>query len=319
MSEGNHNPFYGPQSSGGDRKPFKIYRLKPWNPSPKNPIAKMNHTPGIILETRTKEGDKWVSDKELRNGPIDAVVLLASPARSLKGSLGRVKCASHDGHVPSPSVDEPLCRKATSSDIVNIISKYKGYDAAKIQAVEQELTLGTGKLQFCGIKTDDGSIPICPFARKNPDTGKAGDCQRQLVLYIYIPLKGETFVAELSGKHIRADEKYTAPIHGLFKYCAAHGVPCYGVKVRLSAVEDGAYYSMGVEILGNIEDGEELQRMEELAHRALERHKKKNQKREESERAATVAAQETASPLQSVMPRPQAAAANPFDDDDIPF
>lgn len=333
--------FVGSFKYSEKRTPMAKISYSVWNPPLAGDVA---DEPGIVMRVNQKVGDKWETSKE-KVPSVNAVILFATPARDFTkiraGAKPEQLCHSHDGQHPSAKIDSPLCRKATASDVVQIISKFKGYDAAKIESVSHELTQGTGQLQMCGLKTANGFINICPYAKKDPVTGAKPGCKEQMYVAGYDLDRSRQFIMELTGKSIRMGETFTAPIHDFFKALRklgpagedgrAKGLPCYAVKVKLAPAKDGRFYYLDVALDSHITEAEELTNMQFMAHDALDRYHKAamrlSKEAFEASRKEKMQAKEGQGPAVPVQPTPEppkVIQASPkkavsFEEDDIPF
>jgi len=267
----------------GERKEFTppLPRYRVNNRNPFNPASNEGFVPGIKMTVVTGTKDARVKQEDTVER-VQAVILYSSHGRKLETGSGasfRTVCQSHDGSVPSVRVDAPLCRQATSNDLVRILSKWKGYDAAKIDAKIKEITDGEGKLTVCGLKSASGGIPLCPFATKNPVTGKKGDCTPHFYVQAYdIKLKRQ-FQMELTGKAMWESKTFVAPIHQFFQFLRSQGkdkvgLPCYAFVVDLTAVSDDKYYYLGVSNWRPISDVNNRNEMKQLAMLAKSNYEK---------------------------------------------
>lgn len=319
MTEVGSSPFNYNSPKPGRVIAFHKYKAR--NRNMKNPSEAF--TPGILMRTSTKEGDKWVSSDETV-ASVNAVILFISPMRKLEGAKGKLVCGSHDGCAPSPNLKDPKCRKASVNDLVQILSKWKGYDEAKIKGTVGLLTNGGATLEMCGLKKKDGDIiPLCPMAMRDKDLGKPASCKPYIMAYCYDLDRKRNFTMELSGGSIRMRDDYLAPFHQFMKRANESGVPYFGYSVRLSSLEDGGFFLLNVD--GDVQlDEETLADMNERALAASERHQKAAtrlsredylaQKKEKEAKAA-----EPPSPPPSI-PKPVIQNDSvSFEDDDIPF
>ena len=312
----------------------KLARYKIWNPNPGNPTAEA--TPGIVMDVpqltgRDSEGKSVYTYTKQIVPHLECVILFASPGRKLatgKGAMHRVVCQSHDSNCPSTRIAEPLCRKVTSEDIANVLVKWKGYDKARIDGVVSELTAGSGKLQFCGLKKNDGdTIPLCQFAKRDPITGQSAACKQQVYVVGYDLNNKREFEMTLTGGSIRHDQKFTSPFYEFFRFLRNQGEivdgqragePNFAYSVTLDSVKDGAYYLLGISNYKPL-DAETRIWMRELAIAARDSYNRMahwvpGQK---------PAAQPTVTPAVVSAPTviatvPEATKAN-WDGDDIPF
>ena len=250
-------------STGKTMKSFTKYpKVKVWNPDPSKPGAE--RTPGLVVSTptmtgRTAEGKEIYTWDKIIVPTVKAVLLYATPARRLatgQGAQHRTVCQSHDGHVPSLRIDKPLCQRATSEDVAAILSQWKGFDKAKLEERIQEVTLGSNKLSFCGLKKSNGdTIPLCPLARKDSITGQQGACRPHIYIKAYDLGNNREFEMELTGSSIRNDARYISPFHEFFKYIRSAGkpvdgrptgLPYYIFEVDLTAQPNNQYFVLGV-------------------------------------------------------------------------
>jgi hypothetical protein len=268
-----------------------VYRV--WNKNPNKPDEPA--TPGIAMITR--EGDK----KLVEIVPtIKAVILYAHNARRFatgSGKTFRVSCESHGmvkeigetkAIVPSVKVDAPLCRNANVKDLVQIMSKWKNMDQAKIDAKIKEVTDESGELMVCGLKTAQGMIALCPFARRNETKDKTGkvlksskpDCEEYIYVQAYDIERKREFKMELVGKAIWNGE-FVAPFHQFFKFLrTAGGVKdgnpvghsCFSYSVVLSPATDGKSFYLNVTDHKAIAQAENRATMKDLAVKAKDKY-----------------------------------------------
>lgn len=315
--------------------PLAEYKI--WNPDPKKPDAP--RTPGIIMSTQLTTGYRpdGSAIKEYKKDlteKVNAVILFASPARKLKVQQGKtILCQSHDNHAPSLRIDQPLCRKSTTEDIVNIISQWKGLDQAKIMSKVQEVTEG-GKLVFCGLQKEDGEvIPLCPFSKKDPITGASAACKQNIFVRAYDIDRKREFTMELTGSSMQNNSKFISPFHEFFRYIRTAGkdrtgLPCYVFNVTLESKVSGAYYLLGVSSPSIEADKEQRHRNRGMAIEAKEAYERAAHRLSKEAYAKSKAAQ-NATPATvevKVVSDPTVVAQDnrpvdetPFDDDDIPF
>lgn len=240
--------------------PLPVYKV--WNQNPKAPdvaidgkLPKANKI--IIINKGKNEEGKTINVSEEVVDKVRAVILFQSSGRELGGGAGknfRTKCQSHDGVRPSLRIDDPYCHKASASDLVKVISKWKGMDTAKIDVKVQELTEGSEQLQFCGLKTKDGVIGLCPFSRKNDDLLWPGGCKQHVYVRAYDIERKREFEMKLTGRSIDNNAKYTAPFYEFFKFLRTNfkrdgksiPMPCYAFSLDLSSTANGEFFILDV-------------------------------------------------------------------------
>jgi len=362
-AEGFDPQFSGALSYSGNvgkaEREATYYQYKVWNPNPKKPEA--TPTPGIVMMTTKIKGQQ--REKTIEVVPkVKAVLLFASPGRKLTRAGGAAVCSAHttsriEGsifthQIPSVRIKDPLCRRASASDIATILSQWKGYDQAKIDAAVKELTEG-GKLQACGIQAKDGFIPLCPYARKDPVTGKRGDCKAHFYVVAWDIERSREFTMELTGQTIENSNRFIAPFHEFWKFIrtagpkkdnASTGLPCYAFSLDISSLTIGDFNIVNIANWKPVAKAENRKQMAEKAKGAAERYQKAASKlstedwkaQRDAQNAAKAAAQPVAQPAPSVAPvvaapavkavvneRP-AFALDPepavsFDEDDVDF
>lgn len=277
---------YGNRPNHGAIRGFAA-NYKIWNANPEYPDA--DKTPGVVMTTKEYKGKdekgEAVYEKKVEVvESVRAIILFSSAGRELgrgrKASF-RVVCSSHDGEHPSLRIDQPLCGKATSEDVAKIISQWKGYDEAKINAKVKEVTEG-GKLAVCGLKAKSGHIMLCPYARKDPDTGQFGGCKSHIYVRGYDLDREREFDLKLTGASID-NGQFIAPYHQFFMYLAATGkevsgrkvgLPCYFFEVKLSALPRKAFFLANVSDYTPVRDKPLREKMKGMAEAAKERYLK---------------------------------------------
>lgn len=258
-----------------------VYKV--WNPNIKWNAARDGEqpiTPGMVMNTTYFENDEPKKEREIVDKVI-AVILYTSHGRKLETGQGqsfRTICSSHDGQTPSARIDEPLCRQSTTQDLVRIMSGWRGMDQAKIDARIKEVTNDAGQLMVCGLKASNGTIELCPYAKRNAVTNKQGDCKPHIYVQAYDIKKERQFKMELTGKAIW-NGKFIAPFHEFFQYLRkaspqTGGLPCYAFVVELSAATDGSTYYLNVTNWKPISQLENRNKMKELALKAREGYEK---------------------------------------------
>lgn len=260
-----------------------VYRV--WNRNPGWDEAKDGPeptTPGMMMITKVGTGKEAKKDKEVVD-KVQAVILYTSHGRKFDSGNGRnyhVVCQSHDGISPSVRIDEPMCRDATVTDLVNIMSGWKGIDQARIDANVQSLTNGTEQLQMCGLATPGSTSPcitLCPMGRRDVKKDKKGNiikstaapCQPNIYVEAYDIKRKRRFTMELKGSAIKHDQKFIAPFHEYFKYMrkgtGSKSFPCYAFIVDLYSASDGKFNYLGVANWRPISDAANRAEMEKLA------------------------------------------------------
>jgi len=275
---------------------------------PKTPFYKLlNCSPNATDKERAafKPGIRISEDCIAQS--IRAVILYTSDGRKLVKKVGgkfATTCCSYDGESPAPKIAAPECNKLTSEGLVNILSKFKGYDKAKIEAKVAELTEDNA-LAFCSIKTANGFIPMCPKARWNEDAGTSGPCKPLVHLFGFDIERQTVFKMELTGRSIASDKRFTSPLALYRKWLGQKRVNCYAFTVELSPAKDGAFYHLNVENYTPIIDAEERARMKAMAHETYERFQRNASwtPSKQSEEGAEEAPQKTAAPAPKVAPK----------------
>lgn len=265
---------FGPEFGGGDegrrvqppRPPF----YKVINANPQKPGEAI--TPGIQMIT--KEGE----NKKTETVPsLTAVILFQSAARVLGRGTGKdfkVVCSSNDGISPAVSIDNPLCRKATSQDVAKIISGWKGMDKAKVDAKLADVA-PNGVLNCCGIAAGDGSIPLCPYARKDEATGQKGACKPKVYVRAFDIERNREFEMDLSGKSIESWAKFISPFWEFIYFLRTKKHPCFAYQVKLSVAPNGAYWYLNVSNPTPLASKELIDDMENRAYSAREAYLKR--------------------------------------------
>jgi hypothetical protein len=337
-----------------EEKEHIYHSYKVWNPNPQKPDAEK--TPGIVMRTTTfKIGGERESTTEVVQ-KVKAVILFASPGRKLTKGGGQAVCQAHtvsdiDGNefvhqIPSLRIKEPLCRKASAEDVAAILSQWRSYDKAKVDAAVTELTSG-GKLQACGIQAKGGFISLCPYARKDPITGQRGLCKSHFYVVAYDIERKREFTMELTGQSIEASNRFIAPFHEFFKYlrtAGTNGLPCYVFSLDIASLTVGNFNIVNISGWKPVAQAENRKQMAERAKAASERYQKAAvrladadfKKQKESSGSSTV---QVAPPKQQAQPQPTTPAVPPaapltptpaptgpistgavsFEDDDINF
>lgn len=257
---------YGTAGNGGQLREYPA-KYKVWNRDPANTYCfgeppegsgMTKLTPGIAMITSTgTTKENRVRHTELVE-KVRAVVLFKTEARKLatgSGKFHRTLCQSHDGVRPSLRIEQPFCRKASASDVAQVFGQWKNYDKAKIDGAVEKVTDGTEQLQMCAMKAANGTISLCPQARRDPITGKAGPCKPSIYLHCYDIDRKREFTLDLGGKSIWHSD-FIAPVHEFFKFLhtsapKVKGQPhkrldCYAFTVELTSAVDGAYYYLKV-------------------------------------------------------------------------
>lgn len=251
-SEGQVSGFS--EKVAGRRPKTPVYRLL--NPSPNSTDEeRAEFKPGI------KIGEEVVNE-------LKCVVLFVADGRRLKRKIDgkhQTTCMSFDGESPAPRIKEPECQKLTTEGLVNIISKFRGYDKAKIESKVKELTEDSPSLKFCSIKTARDFIPLCPKARFNEDAGVMGPCKAVVSLYAYDIKRKQVFRMELSGKSIRNDKKFQSPLASYRKFIGQQRVNYFSFVVTLAPVKDGGYYYLDFKDYMPIAKPENREEMKQLA------------------------------------------------------
>lgn len=321
------------------------YEYKVWNPNPQNPG--LPKTPGVVMTTVSREGDKWVKSQEIVE-KVRCVILFTSSGRKLSGGKSKnfqAICQSHDGLRPSLRIAEPLCRKVSAEDHAKTLAQWKGYDAAKVEGALKEQTEG-GKLAICGLKSKDGFITLCPYSKdvKDKVTGQRGVCVRHIFIKAYDVDRKREFKMELTGGSIENNTRFISPFHEFFKFLRTQGpvvdgrnrgIACYNFILDLSSFANGNFFIANFKNYKPIEKAENRQDMKTRAERAKadyekdatrlskEEYEKHKKDRAEHDKKQT-AQKEEVKKVQPVAVEPtkrQAEDAQPvsFEDDDVPF
>ena len=304
--------------------PLPIYKV--WNPNPQNSSAP--RTPGIVMVETVGEGEQREKKIEIVDR-VRAVILYSREGRQLasgKGANWSIKCASDDGVRPAIRIDKPLCRGTTTQDLVEVIGKWRGYDKAKVDAKVAEVVNGDGKLIVCGIRGANGTIALCPYARKDPVTGNAGGCKPFRFVHAYDIDRKREFTMQLTGKSDMHGLKFNSPIHEFYKYLRTQGEvtdgrPCghnsFGYRVVLSPAQDGNFYYLNVTDYQVIQDENNIKEMVDRAMKAAEKFTNKEQRLSKEAYEAKKAAQAQgqaatpSNPPQPVTPVTVAQPTNP--------
>ena len=314
--------FSGDLAYGKTRYP-SVPRYKVWNADPR--VENQVPSPGVVMKVTEGSGDNKTSTTETVES-VRSVILFTSYGRKVVTGSGknfRTLCSSHDGHTPSLKIDEPLCRKASASDLAKIFSQWKGYDQVKVDAQIREVTQGTGELQVCGLKSKNGTIALCPYSKKDPLTGTRGPCKEHIFIEAFDLDRERNYRMELTGKSIWNSD-FVAPFHEFFKFLKTGGpqkdgkpipMPCYAFEVQLSALKDGKFY------LANFTNwkplpAEERVKMRTFAENARDAYDK------DAARISKEAYEKIQKEIRGNAPRVEPTAqptASKFDDDDIPF
>lgn len=298
---------------------------KVWNANPQKPTTP---TPGIVMTSVRYEGEGDTRQKHVTNegvvSQVKAVILYQSPARKLgrgNGPAFRVVCASCDGEVPRLSIDSPLCRKTTAEDVAKVFSQWKSYDQARIEGVVQKVTQGTDRLQFCGLKKEDGQvITLCPYGKKDADSGQAAACKQYVYLQAYDVERDREFQMELAGTSI-STFKFLAPFHEFFKFLKDNGpngraLPGYLFQVNLSVSLNGANYYLNVSDYLPVSKPEVKAAYKARAEAAYRTYQKNSERISNEAFKAAKEARET----QKTSPPPvQTTQPIAFEEDDINF
>lgn len=280
-------------------------------------------------------------EAELVETPIQAVILFLSPSRKFKGGQAvkfKTLCQSHDGQHPSQRIDDPVCRKASKQDIVNILSSFKNTEKAKVDASVAE-TCNGDKLQMCGLPMGGNTYPLCPAARKD-EFGRAGPCRSYMTLRCWDIKRSQEFNMEIGGGSI-ANGKFISPLYVFLRYLQSQGpkgLPCYAFSLKLSSLKEGNGYILNITDIQPIENAENraLMKARGIAARDLyERQshmlsKEAYDKSRQSQPASTAVHQgaEVSKAVTAIPAEPVATtfssdgskeAGVSFDSDDIPF
>ena len=235
--------------NSGEERAYYNYRVFNLPPAPSKKQVE-SYQPGIKMTKSVKQPDNTYLKTHEVVKEINAVILYASQARTLKGGNGRPLCQSSDGVAPSLTVEKPLCGKATTEDLVKIIGKWKGMDKAKVDAKVKELT-SNDRLKVCGIKTATGVIALCPYATRDAFTGKKGECVPLVKLTCYDIDRKRIFEMELSKEAIALNKFTKADYHKFMEFAQEEGNPCYNYKITLYPKKETiekiglSYYSAG--------------------------------------------------------------------------
>ncbi len=233
---------------------------------------------GMVLRrttvTKQEDGTKTY-EKDFKTVPeVRAVLLYWSPMRTLrKGKKGEVRCSSHDGVVPSVGIDDPLCRLTTAEDLVQIFSKWKNFDQTKIDAKLEAVT-ENGKLTVCGIDTGKGCIRLCPFSKKDPNTGAPPACKESVVLFGYDVDRELVFRMELTGKSMRNDANFVSPFFAFLEQAHSAGKSLFNYMVTLKPAENDKYWYLDIADVMPIAGPEMAAEMEKQAEETRERFEK---------------------------------------------
>ncbi len=319
--------------SGGDsysEKPAGSFpmKYKIWNDNPFKPAPEEKHSEliGIHMRRRVKDGEKYKWESE-RTDKIRAVILFSEPGRTLRNKEGQVVCSSHNGHKPSASIADPKCRALTAADVARQLEKWKRYDAARVTATVEQLTEGSGHLQFCGlaIKSSPEPIVLCPFGRTRKDeiTGASipAVCKGHWFVHAYDMDHSREFQMYLTGKSMYYSDKWMAPIHKFYAWLADQGpvtpdgkkkgVPSYAFVVELTAPKSEKSYYLNVEVIDAISDFHVRSDMKRRAEEAWDKH-------EASQYAEKKKQGEDAPPGETEKGSSASAQEDVFDED-IPF
>lgn len=292
-----------PESTERPKTPF--YRVANRDPNKeyneKNPFL-----PGIVI---AKDQPPVES--------VHAVILFSNNARKWQKKVSgkmELACCSYDGLTPAPRIKEPACRKLDAAGVSAVLGKFRGYDEAKIQTTTNDLTEGTGKLQFCALRTKTGGIPICPKARYDEEEGKSGPCKPYVYAVGYDLERKTLFRMDISNSSLRAQkgDKPASPFLQYRAWLAQNRLPYYAIGVKLSAVKDGQFYTLNVSDFAPVAELEVRHQLKQMADAAKESYgrtaafvpmtEEEKAKREEEEKTK-----------QKFQPPAE------FDDDDIPF
>jgi len=249
--------------------PLPTYRVA--NKPPSGDIS--NFAPGIRMRVPRGRGpDGKIINDITTVQKVRAVILYASPTRALKGRNGEVQCQSHDGHSPSARVASPGCHKLNADGVVQIISKWKGMDQARIDSTVLELTEGDSKLHFCALPTKSGDfIPICPMATRDPIRNQPGPCKPGVALYGFDLDNKREFRMDLGGREASTSPNYHGEYLDLLNHLRDKRIPCYAQQVELSHKLDGKFYALHIEILDVLSE-QESEEMFALAKARREAH-----------------------------------------------
>lgn len=257
--------------SNTNTEPKAYYKYKIWNNNVKNPTP--TPTPGVVMIKSVKGADgQYTKTQEIAQS-VNAVLLYSSMARNLSTGMGknfRSLCSSDDGITPSLKVSKPLCSSLTAEALAETLSQWKGFDKAKVDAKLEELTQG-GKLKVCGLKTATGSITLCPYGRKNPVTGKKGDCEPLQKLFLYDLDRKRTFTMDLSGSSIRFFEDKVADYHLFMQHVSRMQASCFNFSFTLAPKDEKGYYSTGFSNYIQLDEAVS-EKMKELAFKARDRY-----------------------------------------------
>lgn len=213
------------------------------------------------LVMKTKEKKEYVDS-------VKAVILFMVNTRKLalgKGANFRVACESHNGYVPSLRIKAPICRNTKAEDVAATIGKWKNFTKAKVDAAVQELTEGTGCLQKCGLRKEDGSvIRICPASKSN--LGQPAPCKERVLVRCWDLERNRPFDLELSGPSVGNDKRFVSP---LFEFIGKLGdKEPYQYDITFSAKLHEKFYILNVGAVA-CEDSAQVQ---ERAKRAEENY-----------------------------------------------
>ena len=240
---------------------YKVLNSKPGDPAPDKS--------GIVKTKSAKaDGKKQILSSDLVD-EVRAVILYTSDSRLLYTT--KVVCCSDDGYTPSGRIESPMCKRATAQDVAEVLSKFKGYDQARITSVTQELTQDTGKLCHCSIQTNNGFIPICPASRYD-DMGRPPACKQQVFVAAWDIDAECLFYMTLTGLSIRNDRKFKSPFHCFRDFLAKKKVPAYCIEVTLSAAKAERSYVLDVQNFTPVADAAKRGEFKKMAEAELERY-----------------------------------------------
>lgn len=252
-----------------------LYIYKILNPSPQG----TEFAPGIRMTLNEKVGDKWVKRHEVIDD-LRAVILFNSSIRALRTGMGktfRTLCSSDDGVSPSLKIESPLCRKATMQDLAQIMSQWKNMSKARVDAQIAEVTAGSGNLQICGLKTKNGTIALCPYARKDPITKQAGPCKESMLLFGYDIKRQREFYFDLTIANLGKIKDSVSPLRDFYQFIQKENKPCYAYTVNFKPLKQGKFYILGVDNIKPIENPDNFTKMEAMANQRRDTYLKRGE------------------------------------------
>lgn len=199
----------------------------------------------LVLQTSYLKDGEWVREPVEEVDFVNCHILYIAHKRKLTGFKGAVMCSSCNGQTPNTDKHkEPLCEQLTSEELSNTLSKWKGFDKAKVSEKMKELVNTSGRLRVCGMPKIDGTIiPLCP----STSSKLKSNCKPYIHVFAYDIDRDRVFEMELGGSSIRNWGEKLSDFSRFLTTMRKSKKPLFTKKVKLFANNEGSYCNLGLE------------------------------------------------------------------------